>query len=218
MRNTFITAGTCALIAAVLSTALALYAQNEVGKKALQQHVVDRAADWQKFITVYAEALELQRQANTSNELSLETLKDMLAAQKIGRSGYFIARTSDGVYEVSKDRVRDGENIWDTQDADGNFIVREHTQTALDNPQGGTFSEYYWQNNDDPKPRKKVGSYAYVESLDWVIAATAYYDDKPAFLPNALKLFLISLVGFGILFFGFAFLTRRTRNVSTYNV
>ena len=168
--------------------------------------------DWIVGAGAYYDDLE-----NATDALSLDKLEDMLADQELGPSGYFIARTSDGIYQVSKDRVRDGENIWDVQDADGNYVVQEHTQTALENPEGGTFSEYYWQNNDDPAPRKKVASYAYVDSLDWVIGATAYYDDKPAIPTNALSLFLISLLGSSILFFSFAFLIRSKKTATTHN-
>lgn len=224
MRS-FKTAGILSIVAALLATVIALYAQNYVGEKALQQRVMDRTADWQKLITVYNHGLELQEQVTDvltleqiagiealtgNNVFSLEELKGMLAEQKLGSSGYFIARTSDGIYQVSKDRVRDGENIWNVQDADGNYVVREHTQTALEYPEGGTFSEYYWQNNDDPTPRKKVASYAYVSDLDWVVGATAYYDDKPTLPPNTAPLFVMSLIIFGILFFGLAFVTRRS--------
>lgn len=351
MRS-FIFAGVATLIAAVISTGIALYASDYVARQALQQRVVDRTADWQKLITVYTHALETQRQAaealtrgqitavhqliaapladglfedkrediltrlseqevgktgyvwiidsegtyvlskdrardgenivdaqnsrgvfptqdiiagaqtldegeigtyvyywqnpgdsterekvasyvyfpeidwiigvgayyddleNATDALSLEQLKDMMAAEDIGPSGYLIARTSDGVYEVSKDRARDGENIWDIQDAYGNYIVRDHTETALAHPEGGTFSEYYWQNNDDPSPRKKIGSYAYVEDIDWVIAATAYYDDRPLLSNSTPMIFLLSIVGFGVLFFGFVFFTRRPKQAA----
>ena len=209
--RTFIIVGIFALIAAILSTGITTYAQDQLTKQALQQRVIDRTADWQKLITVYADALELQEQASVGTTFSLEKLKNLISEQEIGQSGYFIARTSDGVYEVSKDRARDGENIWNAQDPDGNYIVREHTETALQNPEGGTLSEYLWQNNDDPRPREKVGSYAYVEDLDWVIAATAYYDDRTAVPSNTVMVFIVSLIGFGILFFGFAFITNRSK-------
>jgi signal transduction histidine kinase len=54
---------------------------------------------------------------------------------KIGKSGYVFVvggkGNMRGVYIISKDGERDGENIWETKDANGKYIIQEIVNTAL---------------------------------------------------------------------------------------
>ncbi len=107
-----------------------------------------------------------------------EQVKDLMAEQVIGRSGYVALVNSDGIYVVSKDRLRDGEDISQSKDAEGRLFIQEGIKKAK--AAGGTgvdFIVYPWQNLGEDKPRMKAAGLAYVDSWDTVIWPTAYYDD-----------------------------------------
>jgi methyl-accepting chemotaxis protein len=100
----------------------------------------------------------------------------------IGKTGYVwvLAGSGDskGVYLISKDGKRDGENIWDSQDANGNFFIRDIITQAV-KLRGGEviFYKYPWKNPEDPKAKDKIAAVTYFEPWDWVIGAGAYKED-----------------------------------------
>lgn len=110
-------------------------------------------------------------------ERTIEHVKDLMSRQTIGNSGYIWAVDSRGVYQVSKDRQRDGENISESKDSSGNFLIQEAVVKAKDNNSGNDYISYPWINNGETKPRTKVAGLAYNQSWDWVIGVSAYYDD-----------------------------------------
>jgi signal transduction histidine kinase len=109
----------------------------------------------------------------------LEALKDEMAKQTIGKTGYIWVVDSKGKYVVSKDRLRDGEDISQLQDASGNFFIQDAVKlakaTTAANPTDIT--HYPWLNKGETAPRMKAAGLSYVPELDWVIGYSAYYDD-----------------------------------------
>lgn len=206
-KNRYFKLGVLSLVFAILISTVSINILENKFEKKVQSQLVDRASDWKIFIENYNKAI--QDQDSGEDTFTLEKLKDIIAAQKIGETGYIWARTSEGHYEVSKDRLRDGENINDIQDADGNYIVRTNTEIALQAPDGGSFSEYWWQNPGEVAPRKKVAGLAYVEDLDWVIGVSAYYDD---FQSKTLNQGLLLTLIFFVIFFLFGSLILGKKN------
>jgi methyl-accepting chemotaxis protein len=82
-----------------------------------------------------------------------------------------------GKYIISQGGQRDGDDIWDARDADGNFFVQSiiSKATALKTSDGGeipvAFERYPWQNAGDSEPEMKTSALTYFEPWDWVIGA-----------------------------------------------
>jgi PAS domain S-box-containing protein len=100
----------------------------------------------------------------------------------VGRTGYASVMggrgTQMGRYIISRHGHRDGENIYDSQDASGQFFVRSIIDKALQTKDGNCqFQRYPWQNPGEAAPRQKILAVTYFEPWDWVIGAGAYEDD-----------------------------------------
>ncbi|MCR4412599.1 MAG: Cache 3/Cache 2 fusion domain-containing protein [Thermoguttaceae bacterium] len=103
----------------------------------------------------------------------------------VGKTGYVYVLGGSGEwrgkYVISQDGKRDGENIWEAKDADGNFFIQSAIQKALATRNGQCdFERYPWRNADDALARYKVAAVTYFEPWDWVIGAGAYEDDFQA--------------------------------------
>ncbi|MEA3641448.1 MAG: Cache 3/Cache 2 fusion domain-containing protein [Lamprobacter sp.] len=146
-------------------------------------YVVDR---W--YVTAYKPLLdELGRvtgilYVGAPEEAATKELLDQLATRQIGESGYiYVLNTKGkdaGVYVLSDNRMRDGENVLDSQDASGRFFIKEMLDTTRQLKPNETASIVYeWRNPGDRKPRQKTVVYGYFADWDWLIAAGAYDDE-----------------------------------------
>ena len=110
------------------------------------------------------------------------TLRNALYNTVVGDTGYVYvlgsSGTEKGTYIISKNGERDGENIWDTKDADGQSVVQTiiDTATALKPGELGTV-RYRWLNPGDAEPRWKITRVAYYAPYNWVIGVGAYEDE-----------------------------------------
>ncbi|MFH0920618.1 MAG: Cache 3/Cache 2 fusion domain-containing protein [Fibrobacterota bacterium] len=89
---------------------------------------------------------------------------------KVGTTGYVYVLDSKGNYVISKDGKRDGENIWDSKDADGKRFIQDIVNAALrlgPNQIGETY--YQWKNAGDAKARPKIVHFSYFAPWDWII-------------------------------------------------
>jgi len=146
--------------------------------------------------TYYDDLVDMDIRKNT-----IEKAKTLMAQQVIGKSGYIWVVDSNGVYQVSKNRLRDGENINDAEDANGVLFIQEAVKKAKANPSGGEQQVYPWQNKGETSPRMKVAGLSYVPEWDWVIGVSAYYDDfEPDVLgPKGISIILLITVLMGII-------------------
>lgn len=108
---------------------------------------------------------------------TMEGMKDLVADQVIGKTGYIWVVDSEGNYVVSKNRERDGENINNAQDSDGVYFIQEAVKKAKSAGKGTDVIKYPWLNKGEKSARMKVAGLSYVEDWDWVIGVSAYYDD-----------------------------------------
>lgn len=128
---------------------------------------------------------ELQKQLQ-------DQLRYRIAAQQFGNYGYTWVINSSGEYIVSRDRMRDGENIIDAQDKHGNYFVKELISQAHQLQPGETFIKYYpWQNLGEKKILQKVAAVTYVKQWDWVIGVSTYEKDYFQGLEKVRKQFLV---------------------------
>ncbi|MGE0083232.1 MAG: methyl-accepting chemotaxis protein [Desulfococcaceae bacterium] len=107
-----------------------------------------------------------------------EMLKNTLAAIRVGKTGYVWVLDYGGVYIVSDDRLRDGENLWNAQDANGNFFIQEMVRRGKQVEKGGAaHMSYSWMNPGDSKAREKISTIFHVPERKWVAGVSVYYDE-----------------------------------------
>jgi methyl-accepting chemotaxis protein len=109
-------------------------------------------------------------------------LHQSLTKQVVGKSGYVfvIGAVGDlrGRYIVSKDDLRNGENIWDSRDSQGRYFIRSIIEKAQRTRDGTVdFEQYSWRNPGETQDRIKLTALTYYPAWDWVIGAGTYLDD-----------------------------------------
>lgn len=99
-----------------------------------------------------------------------------------GKTGYVyvLGGSGDqrGKYVISCKGQRDGENIWEAKDAEGNLFIQSVVEKALATKNGEcAFERYPWRNKGEAEARWKIAAVTYFEPWDWVIGVGAYEED-----------------------------------------
>ncbi len=110
-------------------------------------------------------------------ERTIDGVKNLIAQQQVGSTGYIWVVDSNGVYQVSKDRARDDEDINNAKDADGVLFIQEAVKKAKAAENSADLQKYPWKNKGEDTARLKIAGVSYAEDLDWIIGVSAYYDD-----------------------------------------
>jgi methyl-accepting chemotaxis protein len=108
----------------------------------------------------------------------VKAIRKTITNIRIGKSGYVYILDGKGRYVISKDGLRDGEDISDTKDANGNPVIQEICRKAL-GLRGEEKAEqtYLWKNESDSAPRMKMAKLMYFSPWDWVIGVGVYMDE-----------------------------------------
>ena len=127
-------------------------------------------------------ANDMTQQVGIKQEEMLEGVRQAIMQVRIGETGYVwvVGGTGDdqGHYIISKGGQRDGEDIWEAQDADGNLFIQSIISKALAAWEGEvSYERYPWQNPGEPEARMKILAFTYFGPWDWVIGAGVYEDD-----------------------------------------
>lgn len=101
---------------------------------------------------------------------------------EVGKSGYVFVLygkgENRGAYIISLKGQRDGENIYNAKDSDGNLFIQQIVEKALTQGDDEISFQYYpWRNEGDTEARMKIAAISYYEPWDWVIGASAYMDE-----------------------------------------
>jgi methyl-accepting chemotaxis protein len=101
---------------------------------------------------------------------------------KLGKTGYvyLLGGPGDqqGLYILSQNGKRNGENIWNAQDKNGRKFIQSLIAKGLPMKNGQCdFGYEPWQNPGDPAPRQKVAAMSYFEPWNWAIGAGTYEDE-----------------------------------------
>jgi len=108
-------------------------------------------------------------------EQSVASLRQQIIDTRVGATGYVYVLDSKGNYIISQNGKRDGENVWDTKDADGQLLIQDVVRVARATAPGQTAEiSYQWKNPGDPAPRKKIVRVTYFPGWDWVIGVGSY--------------------------------------------
>ncbi len=115
----------------------------------------------------------------------IDAFRQAIMDTKVGKTGYIYVLGGQGDdrghYIISKNGERDGENIWEAVDSDGQLFIQEIIESAVALQPGELATvRYPWKNPGDSEPREKVARVTYYEPWDWVISAGAYEDDYQA--------------------------------------
>ena len=118
---------------------------------------------------------------------NIDSLRQGIMDIVVGKTGYVfvLAGSGDeqGTYIVSAKGARDGENIWEAEDASGvKFIQELVTKAAVTTGGSVDYQEYDWENPEKGGVETKVSAVTYFEPWDWVIGAGTYYSDYDAAL------------------------------------
>ncbi|MBI9043638.1 MAG: Cache 3/Cache 2 fusion domain-containing protein [Anaerolineaceae bacterium] len=114
------------------------------------------------------------------------TLRNAIMDTQVGENGYVFVLGGEGndrgQYIVSKNGERDGEDIWEYQDAEGGYFIQNLVNQAVSADSGDFFSlEYPWKNPEDEEARIKMARVGYYEPWDWVVGVSAYEEDFQGF-------------------------------------
>jgi|GEM_PF-686958 len=143
--------------------------------------------DWHN--TVYQPIFDIRGKlvgmlsVGSSVEESYRSMREALTKVVVGKTGYvWVIQGSGnqrGTYVVSKDGIRDGENIWETQDASGRKFIQAFIGEAMKNTRDGNsiIDRYPWKNPDEFDIRMKIAAVTYFEPLDWAIGVSIYEDE-----------------------------------------
>jgi len=125
-----------------------------------------------------------QNAYNESPQLrdNIKMLREKIMNATVGMTGYVWVLGGNGAdrghYIISKQGMRDGEDIWNSKDIDGRLFVHSIIEKGLATKGGSVDYEIYsWQNPGETKPRKKISAITYFKPWDWVIGAGAYEDE-----------------------------------------
>jgi len=152
-----------------------------------------------------------------------EAIKNSFSKITIGNSGYVYILNKKGDYVLSAKRQRDGENIWDAKDENGDYIIQNIVTSALKLKNGETgLIHYSWKNGDEKNARMKIACYTYFPEWDWVIASGAYLDEYFGGLERIKSLTMLisvlSMVIVSIIAFIFASFISKAVNSIVYNI
>lgn len=113
---------------------------------------------------------------------TMDEINEYIKGITVGKTGYVYVIGSKGSqkgdYIISYQGKRDGENIWEAKDANGNYMIQNIVNHSVEAGDGKVIMERYpWKNKDDTVARWKTAACVYFEPWGWVIGSSMYDDD-----------------------------------------
>jgi signal transduction histidine kinase len=125
-----------------------------------------------------------------------EELKDILSKIIVGDTGYIYMLDEYGNYILSLGRQREGENIYEAKDADGEYFIKEMLKHADENE---VYISYYpWKNKGETNARLKIAATIEIPERDWYVTLATYHAEFLGSLAKT-KAFLMTLLSIVIL-------------------
>ena len=149
---------------------------------------------------------------------AVESLRKAIMETKVGNTGYVWVigahGNEKGKYIISRNGERDGEDIWETTDENGNKPIQKIINIAENLKEGEVgHHAYLWKNQDDPHARMKRVSFLYFAPWGWVIGPNTYDDDFDEIynkVDNALKNLVVWSLVVGIVILSLAVIVALT--------
>ncbi len=106
---------------------------------------------------------------------SVVSLRKAIMDTRIAQTGYVFVLRSDGEYVISHNGERDGENIWESRDTEGQPFVQRIIKKAMAlKPAAIAEHRYLWKNSADDVPQRKTVKLMYFAQWDWIIGAGVF--------------------------------------------
>ncbi len=160
-------------------------------------YVVDK---W--YITAYEPIVDDGRQVIGAlfvgvPQESATALRKAIMEVKIGDTGYAYVLNAkgktQGQYVISKDGKRDGENVWETKDASGNYVIQDICKKAVELKSDQIAEHRYeWKNEGENVARPKIARIMYYQPWDWVIGVGSYTEE---FNKSAIRIETVAKTG-----------------------
>lgn len=107
-----------------------------------------------------------------------EKLKNIISRFIVGKTGYIYILDYNGRYILSKDRLRDGEDISNSKDESGRLYIRDIVSKGLVLSEDTIdYDTYLWKNVGEASAREKIAAIIHVPERKWIVGVSAYYDD-----------------------------------------
>ncbi|MBF0257760.1 MAG: Cache 3/Cache 2 fusion domain-containing protein, partial [Desulfamplus sp.] len=107
-----------------------------------------------------------------------EALRKGIIKTVLGKTGHIYVLDREGRYIISKGGLRDGENVWDSKDINGNYFIQSIIKKGLSlNPGEVAYERYPLINEGETKPSMQLVAITYFKPWDWIVGAGAYEDD-----------------------------------------
>lgn len=115
-------------------------------------------------------------------------------------SGYIAIIDNSGTYLLSKDNERDGENIWDSQDSNGDFFIQNIVEKASTLNEGETFIyRYPWQNEGESNSQMRRSAISFYPEKQWIFIVNSVESEAfESANKTAFRLILLSFAFLGI--------------------
>ncbi len=111
-------------------------------------------------------------------EESAKSIRKEIMDITVGKTGYVYILDTKGNYIISRKGERDGENLWNLKDANGNFFIQEIIKKAVVLKEDQYESiEYVWKDPGDAVSKMKTVSIGYFNKWEWIIGAGTYNDE-----------------------------------------
>lgn len=135
-----------------------------------------RKQELKNYITLALSSIDhIYKNNNQDNDAAKELVIDILSNLEYGADGYFFVYKENGDNIVHpRQSFRIGENWWDLQDQNGQYIIRDLIQNAK-NEIG--FVEYVWEKPSSQEVVKKLAFSIMLERWQWMIGTGVYIDD-----------------------------------------
>lgn len=141
------------------------------------QSEVDSQKNEAKTIITQQSKLLIQLVKSSRSE-SDERLLNSISRFVVGKTGYIFVLDYRGRYILSKDRLRDGEDISNSKDESGRLYIRDIVSKGMVLSEDGIdYDMYLWRNTGEAAAREKIAAIIHVPDRKWVVGVSAYYDD-----------------------------------------
>ena len=112
------------------------------------------------------------------DQAAKEQAKAILSSMNFGDDGYFYVYADDGLNLVHPRQPElVGQNLWNTRDADGVYMIRELIARAHE---GGGFQRYLWPKPSTGRIERKLGYAIDLPRWGWMLGTGIYLDDVDA--------------------------------------
>lgn len=107
-----------------------------------------------------------------------DVLRRGIANTVLGKSGFLYVLDREGNYIISKEGLKDGENVWNKMDDDGERYIQTIIQKALKlNPGEVAFHKYKFTDTEYAEAQNKLSAISFFKPWDWIVVSDTYEND-----------------------------------------